>query len=387
VVDALDKLKILFITNLYPPQVVGGYERAIADYAGLLRQRGHVVLVLTSNIEELATSYTPMGLEPIVKRCLSLGGTWNNQGTEWFPTEQLESIAQHNHQVLTCELQDFQPNVCIAGNIEFLNIELFEQVLASGVPIAHYLMNASPGYPPQLAPKSSLHQYITCSNWIRESLQKEGYPEATAQTVYPGAAVEEFYQAELPPRDQLRIAYASLVMPYKGADVLIEALSLLHAADIKFTATIAGGTLQPEFVQALHQFVESEGMENHVRFTGVLSRQELKQLYRRHNVLVFPSRFQEPFGISQIEAMAAGLTLITSGTGGAGEVVEHGQDGLIFESENPLHLADILSSLPTSPTEWKTITQRGQQRALSQFSQSRSVEQLESILLQMATST
>ena len=382
----MDKLRILIITNLYPPQVIGGYERAIADYARLLHHRDHAVLVLTSNTEEHTASYTDEDSEPTVRRCLSLWGAWTNRGAETFSLEQFAYTTFNNRMTLAQELQAFQPNVCLAGNIDFLGLELLEKILADGIPVVHYVMNGSPGYPAELSPKSSLHQYMTCSNWVQENLQQQGYPVATAQTVYPGAAVEEFYQAELPPHDYLRIAYASLVMQYKGADVLIEALSLLHAADIKFTATIAGGSLQPEFVEALHQFVESEGMEDHVQFAGALSRQELKQLYRTHNVLVFPSRFQEPFGISQIEAMAAGLTLVTSGTGGAGEVVEHGQDGLIFESENPLHLADILSSLPTSPSEWETITRRGQQRALSQFSQSRSVEQLESILLNLSTS-
>jgi len=376
----LDKLKIVIITNLYPPQVIGGYERAIGDCARLLHRRGNTVLVLTSNTEEYAASYTNTDSEPIVRRCLSLGGGWSDGGAHWFPLERVASITLNNRQILAQELQNFQPNVCLAGNIDFLGLELLEKILADGIPIAHYVMNSHPGYSANLAPKTSLHQYITCSNWIRENLQQQSYPVATAQTIYPGAAVEEFYQAELPPRDRLRIAYASLVMPYKGADVLIEALSLLHAGGVSFTATIAGGTLQSEFVQALQEFVESEGMQNQVRFAGVLSRQELKQLYRTNNVLVFPSRFQEPFGISQIEAMAAGLTLVTSGTGGAGEIVEHGKDGLIFESENPLDLADTLAFLPGHPSEWENMALQGQKTALEKFSQTRAIDQLESVL-------
>ena len=53
----MEKLKILVVNNLYPPQVVGGYERAIADYARLLQERGHQVLVITSNTEHLPTGY------------------------------------------------------------------------------------------------------------------------------------------------------------------------------------------------------------------------------------------------------------------------------------------------------------------------------------------
>ena len=356
----------------------------MADCARLLTDRGHTVLVLTSNTEDYTTNDTTTKTEPSVSRCLYLCGAWSKEGTHWFPAEQVVTRTFYNRQTVALEVQTFKPDVCLVGNIDFLGLELLEKILADGIPVAHYVMNANPGYVSDLAPNSKMHQYITCSNWIRENLKQQGYPVQTAQTIYPGAAVDEFYQAELPPRDRLRIAYASLVMPYKGTDILIEALSLLHAGGIEFSATIAGGTLQPQFVQVLQEFVESEGMQDKVKFPGVLSRQELKELYRTHNVLVFPSRFEEPFGISQIEAMAAGLTLVTSGTGGAGEIIEDGKDGLIFESENPLHLADILSSLPVHSDEWERITRAGQQRAISELSQVRGVEQLEAVLIKLA---
>ncbi|MCC5621358.1 glycosyltransferase, partial [Nostoc sp. CHAB 5715] len=268
----MDKLRILIITNLYPPQVIGGYERAIADYARLLHHRGHTVFVLTSNAEEYTTNYINKEPEFVVHRSLHLCGEWTKEGTQWFSLEEVASRTFQNRQIVAEDLQVFQPDICLAGNIDFLGLELLEKMLADGIPIAHYVMNATPGYVPMLAPKSQLHQYITCSNWIQDSLKEHGYPVNTTQTIYPGAAVEEFYQAELPPRDRLRIAYASLVMPYKGADILIEALSLLHAGGIEFSATIAGGTLKPEFVQALQEFVESEGMQDKVKFPGALSR-------------------------------------------------------------------------------------------------------------------
>lgn len=380
----MDKLRILIITNLYPPQVIGGYERGMADCARLLTANGHDVLVLTSNTEEYTTNDTTTKTEPSVNRCLHLCGAWAKEGTHWFSAEQVVTRTFYNRQTVALEVQTFKPDVCLVGNIDFLGLELLEKILADGIPVAHYVMNANPGYVSDLAPNSKMHQYITCSDWIRENLKQQGYPVETAQTIYPGAAVDDFYQAELPQRDRLRIAYASLVMPYKGADILIEALSLLHAGGIEFSATIAGSTLQPQFVQVLQEYVESEGMQDKVKFPGVLSRQELKELYCTHNVLVFPSRFEEPFGISQIEAMAAGLTLVTSGTGGAGEVVKDGEDGLIFESENPLHLADILSSLPVHSEEWERITYAGQQRAISELSQACGVEKLEAVLMKLA---
>ena len=377
-------MKILVITNLYPPQILGGYERSIADFARLLQQRGHELLVLTSDTTAFSNSHPSLYPEPQVERCLLLCGQWHpERGPEWFSEQQIADIKRQNRQTLAQHLQAFQPDVCLVGNATFLPVELLEQVLATPIAIAHYVMNAHPGYLPSEAPQSSLYRYLTCSNWVGQTLQQQGYPAATAQTVYPGAAIDAFYQAALPPRDRLRIAYASLVMPYKGADVLIEALCLLQAVGIDFTATIAGGTFQPEFVQALQQHIEAEGLQDCVHFPGVLSRQELRELYQHCNVLVFPSRFEEPFGISQVEAMAAGLTLITSGTGGSREIVAHGQDGLIFETENPLDLAECLSSLPAQPDIWEAVTRKGQQKAISHFSQTKAVEQLEAILYEL----
>ncbi len=371
-------MKILVLTNLYPPQVVGGYERSIADFARLLQHRGHQVLVLTTDTPEYAGNHVSRYPDPPVERSLSLCGRWDGQtGPYWLPMEQVTPLNQQNLQVLNQHLQTFQPDVCLAGNMTFLLVDLLEQVLAAGVPIAHYIMNKVADYPSELAPRTPLYRYITCSDWVRQQLLQVGYPAETAITIYPGAVVEEFYQPELPAHDFLRIAYASLVMHYKGADVLVEALCLLHAAGIEFTATIAGGTLAPKYVEVLQDLVTSEGMQDGVQFPGALSRQGLIELYKTHNVLVFPSRFEEPFGISQIEAMAAGLTLITSGTGGAKEIVEHAQDGLLFESENPLDLADMLSSLVAYPTEWDAITRKGQQKAMTRFSQAKAVEKLE----------
>jgi glycogen(starch) synthase len=379
-------LRILVITNLYPPQVLGGYERSIADFARLLQHCGHTVLVLTSDTPQFSASHTSLYPDPPVERCLLLMGEWSDQGAHLFDQQRVADVMQTNQAILKHHLDQFQPDVCLAGNLRFVQLEAegMALLLSHQVPVAHYLMNAQADYAPQHTPRSPLYRLITCSDWVTASLQTLGYPAATAQTIYPGADVDAFYQAELPPRDRLRIAYASLVTQYKGADVLVEALSLLQAAGIEFTATIAGGTFQPEFVEALKQFVESEGLQESVHFPGALSRQELIQLYKTHNVLVFPSRFDEPFGISQVEAMAAGLTLVTSGTGGAREIIaDPGNDGLIFESENPFDLADSLSSLPIDLARWETISRNGQQRAISEFSQTKAVATLEATLLKL----
>lgn len=376
----MPKLKILVISNLFPPQVIGGYERAIADYARRLHHRGHEVLVLTANVEGLTTSYSQSEPEPmVVKRCLALWGSLTEPGFPMYPQPYATAIAIQNYQVLDQEIQLFQPDVCLAGNIDYLGQTVLEQVLAYSIPVAHYIMNAVPGYPVDLAPQSPLYKYITVSNWVKDSLTSKGYPTATAQTIYPGAAVDKFHQPQIPVHDKLRIAYAGLVMPFKGTDVLIEALYLLHQERIDFTATIAGGCHTPEFRQDLEDFVTTEGFADKVKFTGLLNQQELIGLYKDYNIWVLPSRFDEPFSIGLLEAMVAGLTIIASNTGGSPEAIDHQENGLIFESENPLDLAESISFLALHPEQWQTIAYAGKQKALTEFSRTKTIEEIETL--------
>jgi glycosyltransferase involved in cell wall biosynthesis len=114
-----------------------------------------------------------------------------------------------------------------------------------------------------------------------------------------------------------------------------------------------------------------------VSFLGYLHRESLIDLYRTHNVLVFPTTINETFGISQVEAMAAGATCISSGNGGAAEVVEHLKSGLVFESGNVEVLTASLRTLVGDPVLWEALARAGRQRALECFDIECSVDQME----------
>ncbi|MBF2097359.1 MAG: glycosyltransferase family 4 protein [Gloeomargaritaceae cyanobacterium C42_A2020_066] len=380
-------MRILLISNFYPPQMVGGYERAMADYAHLLWARGHEVHVLTTDVPAFTQPQDPRPAGPPIHRTLQLCGQWTGTAFEWLRPAEIAPRVTANAQVLAGLIAQFQPQVCLMGNIDLLRADILTPLLKAEVPIAHFIMNESPNYPAELAPNSSLYRYLACSDWVRERLAEQGYPMQNAVTVHPGAPVQEFYRENLPKRDCLRIAYASLLMPYKGPHVLLEALYRLHQNGVEFTATLAGGSLLPPFVDSLVRTVAECGMAECVHFPGTLTRQGLKDLYRSHNILVFPSVFQEPFGISQVEAMAAGLTVVSSGTGGAAEIVEDGVSGLIFESENPESLAEALTYLGENPEDWARLSQQGQTRALTVFDQERTVTQLEALLGEMLVAT
>ena len=263
------------------------------------------------------------------------------------------------------------------GNITFLGSSIFHLLLENRIPVIHHLGFAHPPYLLKEYPNHPLYHLATASHYVRDRLVAQHFPVQDSITVYPSALVKAFYQPTLPPRDRLRIGYAGLVIYTKGVHVLINALHFLNQQGIDFECAIAGDAIYPDYKQDLDRAIEKGNLGDKIRFVGLLNREQLIQFHQQHNVLVFPSIAEEAFGITQVEAMAAGLTLITSGIGGAGEVIEHGVSGLQVPPEDAVALSQALAFLVQNPDQWGAIAQRGQQHAMEKFDIKHSVAQLE----------
>ena len=119
----------------------------------------------------------------------------------------------------------------------------------------------------------------------------------------------------------------------KGADLLLEALAMN-----KRGATIVGDG--PERV-ALEARARSLGLK--VKFAGALHGGELVAALNEHKLLAVPSRWEEPFGIVALEAMACGCVPVVARSGGLPESV--GEAGVIFEKGDARALADTIEQL------------------------------------------
>lgn len=372
--------KIILVTNLYPPQELGGYGRILKTYVQLLEHRGHTVHVLTSNTSYLGK---PTKNEPKVDRSLHLFGEWGPGGMMEYERERAVPIVERNHKIIQNFLTTFKPDICLVGNIDLLSAMVFQPMFDLGLPVLHRLGNEFIGYPLSDSPKSPLYRVIVPSQWLKDDAMRRGYPFHHANVIYSGAAVKEFEMPFPPSTDSLRIAYAGLVNGYKGPQVLIDALDLIHEEGIDFTCTIAGGTFDEHFFHSLKTRVRNLGLAEKVRFTGWLDREGLKDLFAQCNVLVFPSLVNETFGISQAEAMTAGLLVITSGTGGAEEVIEDNVSGLRFRQGDSKQLVEVLIGLTRDRERWERIAAAGKERAVALFDIERSVDQLEITITEM----
>lgn len=373
--------RILVVTNLFPPQEFGGYGRKLWEFSAELIRRGHAVKVLTADLPEL-TQPGMAGTEDIeshVDRSLTLYGYWKDGRafTQEDPAHCAALVRANICRVLETA-RDFHADACLVGNLDLLGTEFLDPLTRQmGVPVLHCLGNQHPGYAPEAAPRSPLYRAGPASGWVAERLAAGGYG-LPATVIHPGARVDYFHRAVMPATDRLRIAFASLFVTYKGPQTLVNALGILHREGVDFDCTFAGEAPDADLAARCRDFVERNGMAGKVTFTGFLDRRGLSGLFARCNVLVFPSVFQEPFGISQVEAMAAGLTVVGSGTGGSGEVLRDGVDGLLFPAEDHQALAGRLRSLVKDRAGWLRMALSGRDRARD-FTVDRSVDRIEAV--------
>ncbi len=379
---------ILVVTNLFPPQEMGGYGRKIWEFSNGLIKRGHRLKILTGDASYLqkAPDAGEPDLEPLVERSLVLQGEWKNgQTLQLGDLSFISRTSRSNKEKVLAAVTSFKPDFVLLGNFDFLGIDILKALITEKIPVLHSLGNQTPSYHPQESIQSPLYTIAPASDWLGKNLLDQGYKVSNLSTVYPGARVDRFFKQFLPDIRRLRIAFAGLVMPYKGAHVLIDALSILKKSGIEFEADFAGDSTDEVYIRTLKEFVQNNGMAAQVRFNGFLDREGLAALFARCNVLVFPTQVPEAFGISQVEAMASGLIVITSGTGGTQEVIRHGIDGLVFEMGNAVSLAQNLTTLTVNPDLRNKLQINSQKRAM-QFSVTESVVRIEKIAGEMLES-
>ena len=168
--------------------------------------------------------------------------------------------------------------------------------------------------------------------------------------------------------NQAIVLFVGRLVPYKGVDVLLEALTGLDAV-----ALIVGeGPMRIPLEDRARQL----GISNRVRFFGSVDDNELAALYRACNVFVLPSvTRQEAFGVVQLEAMAAGKPVVSTDLGtGVGWVNKDGETGYVVPPRDASALRDALARLLNDGTLQKTMGDAAAKRIRSGFTLERMID-------------
>ncbi|HZH61174.1 MAG TPA: glycosyltransferase family 4 protein [Metabacillus sp.] len=173
----------------------------------------------------------------------------------------------------------------------------------------------------------------------------------------------------------------------KGPHLLIKALEHLINKYPDIMLVIVGGKwfsddTVDDYVQGL--FDLSSKFPTHVLFTKYVPTENIPEHLVMADIFVCSSQWHEPLARVHYEAMAAGVPIITTNRGGNGEVIHHGENGLIIDDyDNPKAFADSIDYLLSNPLKRKKLGMIGKEYVKKHFQFQHVAERLQKIYLQV----
>ena len=145
------------------------------------------------------------------------------------------------------------------------------------------------------------------------------------------------------------IGYFGRIAPEKGLHVLADAYRRLRAkAQAPPTRLFAGGYLLEEhrgYLDGITRSLDAAGLGGHLKYIAAPNRNEKIRLIHGMDVMSMPATYDEPKGLSLLEAMANGVPVVQPRRGAFTEIVERTGGGLLVPPDDPDALADTLLSL------------------------------------------
>lgn len=379
-------MKILFISNLYPPNVVGGYERLCFDVASALAEKGHDVSVLTSSYGRKQEVYP----DQVVDRSLKLMAddadiykTFNASQNE------IDEFSKNNNKLVEQKIISQDPDIVFVWNLFFLNSSIIEAIRRSEKKTVFLLTDnwlisflnpsfwsdyftsrvlASPALVQRI--KSGIRTFFSGGN--RKKLFLEGkavFPSIFMRDLYFKAGfsftdhvivphgvnlisrTDEDYadRSVLKDPGRLKLLFAGRIVQIKGVHTIIQALPgiIESLPETRVHLTILGDCSDSGYLERMNKMVSEKGLAETVTFIPPVKECRLFSLFQEHDIYLFPSLY-EPFSLTLIHALQSGIPTIASDTGGNREIVSHGKNGILFRTEDCGQLTSMVVKLAKS---------------------------------------
>ena len=224
---------------------------------------------------------------------------------------------------------------------------------------------------------------VTVSDYSA-GLLKERFPESAGKIhrVYNGIDLSRFHPADFGSGVPAIVSIGRLIEK-KGFADLIEACRLLKPRGRPFACEIIGeGPLEAK----LHAQIAEAGLESCVKLAGPLTQSEIVSRLAFATIFVLPCRREADGGMDNLptvimEAMAAGLPVISTPLGGIPEMIEHEINGELVPEHDPAAICAAMERLIADPARARKFGDRGQEMARKKFSIEANVRKLRTLLL------
>ncbi|HSB70230.1 MAG TPA: glycosyltransferase family 4 protein [Candidatus Methylomirabilis sp.] len=380
-------MRILVLSDHFPPHFVGGYEIICEDVVDGLRERGHEVAVLTSTFG-VDRPTTEGHVQRRLHYCDSNGNPPPTSllGRAW--------IERRERAILAEAIRAFRPQLLFVWHMWYLLRSLLQTAERWGVPMVYYFSDywlenyytvaadrwftfwsrtpqkrykralkpilfdpmrrlCDIAVPTVLRPLR-LDRAIFSSRALRDAYAARGFPLASPAVIYPGVSTARFApRADAAVERPRSLLYVGRLVEEKGVHTLLHALRrLVHQyghTGLRLTLLGDAAAQRPAYLEQLTRLVAGAGLQSEVRFAGKVVPAQVVGAYHTHDIFVLPSLWDEPFSRTLLEAMASGMTVVATATGGSGEILRHGENSLVFRAGDDQALAGCIDRLIGDP--------------------------------------
>lgn len=407
-------MKILFLSNFYPPHVIGGYESLCMEAVDGLAKRGHDVTVLTS-----VYGYSGEQVDGHIHRLLCLEGDLQFYKIKDAWTYPLRNRRNIKH--LRRLVAEKKPDIIFVWGMWNLSKQLAREAeRLMGSHVVYYIanpwiieanMHQAFWDAPATSSSRSLAKkllriparMVLYEEWERVALQLEhapccsaaqrdqlldaGVPLKDAPVIYEGVDLKVYLaQAQKRTHEEngvLSLVFVGILAEHKGVHTAIEALNQLPAEKRKRVHLTILGKGHEQYTERLHRLVDDFQLSEFVTFLAPIPRAELPEFLGKYDVLLLTSTWAEPLARIMQEGLASGMVVIGSATGGTAETIATGENGLLFQAGNANELAARIQLLLDQPSIRRTLADGGVKTAKQKFDINVMVHELEKYLEQV----
>lgn len=393
-------MRILVISNLYPPYYKSGYELGCRDIVESLKARGHEIKVLTST-----HGVQKERIDGDVHRWLAIDF---NETLVWQQAFLKEVVNQATFRKIR---EDFQPDIILIFNLAHVSISLGVLAQKLGLPTCYFISNnwfaiwekdhwyqvwpqEMSGYKvlrflsrlfELIHPSRPLgYTHLVFTNPYLKNIAGQVGKSIERSSVIPwGVDINRFLYREANSRKPSRLLYAGQIRPHKSIDTVIRALGILkhqygHDAS---SLTISGDDRScPSYVAYLRELADSCGILKHIRFGGLTPYENMPDLYHAHDILVFPSVCEEAMSLSVLEAMSCGLAVVSTTMGDKSEILDGERNALIFTIKKSEECARQIMRLLKDPEFFESIRSNARRTVEQRFKIDQLAGSLEGVL-------
>lgn len=217
---------------------------------------------------------------------------------------------------------------------------------------------------------------VAISESVRKSLiERLHTPQDKITVIYNGVDVSRFDQMQVhSTSNTVNLIYVGRLIQEKGVQIILQGLNLLKSGTAYHLRVVGDGNYRT----TLEALATELHVQDLVTFCG--SRRDVPDLLADSDIFIHMPGWEEGFGITIVEAMAAGLICVCASSGAIPEIITDGQDGFLVEKGNAQQLADTLEKIMALPEQEKKQIRANARNRAKDFSIQRFVDQLDKVI-------